>query len=246
MLHKLKNNKYLLLIFLVVTSIFHQASADGVWIKTPEFRWVDHPYFGLEYKLSYTNGQRYWKQLLPTNKLYNSGTLFVGIKFLDFVAGEFGFTRSNSHTKDSNVSGMLMFDGVANAGAAQSVKLSYNSWYVDLNLQPVSTGFALLGTIGIAGIKPNLQIINQGALGNYTVLGNNDIVTIRAKSKLAMRLGIGAQITKGILGMRSRLIWESTSRLKVNTGTYAASLPSVKNKFLGETFAWTLGIFVIL
>lgn len=246
MLNKLKNNKYLLLILLIITSIFKQASADGAWIKTPEFRWVDHPYFGIEYKLSYTNGQRYWKQLLPNNKLYNSGTLFVGIKFLDYVAGEFGVTRSNSHTKDSDVSGMAMFGGVANSRSAQSAKLSYSSWYMDLNLQPVSTGFALLGTVGIAGIKPNLQIINQGALGNYTVLGNNDIVTIRAKSKLALRLGIGAQITKGILGMRSRIIWESTSRLKVNTGNYALSLPHVTNKFLGETFAWTFGVFVIL
>ena len=55
-----------------------------------------------------------------------------------------------------------MFGTASLPGARQSIKLSYTSWFLDINLQSVPDGFALLGTIGVGGIKPKIQAINQG------------------------------------------------------------------------------------
>lgn len=243
-----KINKYLFAWLII--NIFNTVNAAGNWITDPAVNWVARPYCGLEYKLSYTNGQLGWKKLLPTNKLYNTGTIFTGIKFLDYVAGEFGVTRSNSHTKDSDVSSEIMFGTASLPGTRQSIKLSYTSWFLDINLQSVPDGFALLGTIGVGGIKPKIQAINQGARGNFTVGGNDAVAVIQGRSKMVLRLGFGFQMTKGILGMRSRIIWESTSRLKAHVGSmidgYSTIFPNVTNRPFGETFSWNLGFFVIL
>ena len=224
--------------FLVATGVCVAANASYA-----HYNWVANPYLGLEYKLSYSQGKDYWKRLLPTNKPNNNGTLFAGLKFHDCLAGEIGYTKSNKRAKVSDVSGFNMFGHVAPAGSAgrskQEIKLGYRSWHLDLNGQyPAGDSFAFLGTIGLASTKPKLTITNLGTAAN------NSITTISGKSKMIPRLGVGVQYTQGMFGVRSRVMWEGTSRLRFNTGSAQNAYPGMTDKPLKSTYSWTLGAFV--
>jgi hypothetical protein len=227
--------------FLVATGVCVAANA-----VCAQYKWAASPYLGLEYKLSYTKGKDSWKRLLPTNNVNQNGTVFAGVKFHDCVAGELGFTKSNKNTKTSSIDGVSMF-GTVIAGSnfntnsyKQEVKLSYKSWNLDVNGQyPAGNSFAFLGTIGVASIKPKVEAKAIGSAPN-----NVRISTIEGKSKTALRLGVGAQYTQGMFGVRTRLMWEGTSRLRVNTGTYNTVLPNITEKPFKDTLAWTLGAFV--
>ena len=224
--------------FLVATGVC--VAANGVYAH---YNFAANPYLGLEYKLGYTKGKDdSWKNLLPTNKVNNSGTIFAGVQFHDCIAGELGYTQSTKQKKSSNTTGVTMFGVTDNAGSLQEAKLSYRSVSFDLNGQyPAGDSFAFLGTVGIASVKPKLNMTN------LSTATNNSITTISGKSKAAFRLGVGAQYTQGMFGVRTRIMWEGTSRLRVDTGTYnpvAGSAANVTNKPFKDTLAWTLGAFV--
>lgn len=196
------------------------------------------PYLGLEYKLSYTKGQNSWKELLPTNKAFHNGSVFAGVQFHDCAAVELGYTASNKNTKDSNTTGMKMF-GNTDTASGQSIKLSYRTVNLDLNGQyPAGDSFAFLGTIGLGSSKPKLNITNTDGTTNAS------ITTISGKSKMVPRVGVGAQYVQGMFGVRTRVMWEGTTRLRVNTGTASATLPGITEKPFKSSFAWTLGAFV--
>lgn len=222
--------------------VFKFLVATGICVATNSVfahKVMVNPYLGLEYKLSYTRGKNAsWRQLLPTNNVNNNGTVFLGINFHKCIAGEFGFTKSNSHTKYSDTSGILMFGQTDNAGSKQAVKLSYKGASFDLNGQyPAGDAFSFLGTIGVASIKPKIQATNLGPVNN------DPVTTIKGKSTMAARLGVGAQYVQGMFGIRTRILWEGTSRVKANLGTFPTILPA-KDKLFKDTLAWTLGVFV--
>lgn len=222
--------------FLVATGVCVAAGASYA-----DFNWVANPYVGLEYKLSLTQGKDYWKKMLPTNKVNHSGSVFAGLKFHDCLAGEIGFTQSNKRSTTSEVSGITMFGGAAApANTKQIAKLSYRSWNFDLNGQcPSGDSFAFLGTIGLASTKPKVQFVNQG------VTTNNSIETITGKGKIIPRLGVGVQYTQGMFGVRSRVMWEGASRLRVNKASYTAGAGAeVTEKPFKSSYSWTLGAFV--
>jgi hypothetical protein len=133
-----------------------------------------------------------------------------------------------------------MFGVTDNAGSQQQIKLSYRGWNFDLNGQyPAGDSFAFLGTVGVASIKPKLEATNLGATSNASV------ATMSGKSRAALRLGVGAQYTQGMFGIRTRVMWEGTSRLRVNTGSYLpVAGANVTQKAFKDTLAWTLGAFV--
>jgi len=223
--------------FLVATGVC--VAANGVFAH---YNFAANPYLGLEYKLGYTKGKDSWKQLLPTNKVNNSGTIFAGIQFHDCIAGELGYTQSTKQKKTSDTSGMAMFGVTDNAGSQQQVKLSYRNFSFDLNGQyPAGDSFAFLGTVGVASVKPKVDFTNIGTTANAS------ISTISGKSKAALRLGVGAQYIQGMFGVRTRIMWEGTSRLRVDTGSYNPVINSAANvtdKPFKDTLAWTLGAFV--
>jgi hypothetical protein len=221
--------------FLVATGVC--VAANGV---CAHYHLATDPYLGLEYKLSYTKGKDSWKRLLPANKVNNNGTIFAGIQFHDCIAAELGYTQSTKHTKYSDTSFWSMFGVTDNAGSQQQIKLSYRGWNFDLNGQyPAGDSFAFLGTVGVASIKPKLEATNLGATSNASV------ATMSGKSRAALRLGVGAQYTQGMFGIRTRVMWEGTSRLRVNTGSYLpVAGANVTQKAFKDTLAWTLGAFV--
>ena len=73
---------------------------------------------------------------------------------------------------------------------------------------------------------------------------NSSIATISGKSKSALRLGLGMQYTQGMFGVRTRVMWEGTSRLRVDRGTATIAMPNMTEKPFKDTLAWTLGAFV--
>jgi len=227
---------------LVVAGVCAAATVASAHSK--KCKWAANPYLGLDYKLSYTQGKNSWKQLLPTNKVNNNGTIFAGVSFHECVAGEVGFTKSMKRTKYSNTAGIVMFGLPDNAGSQQSIKLSYSNWSFDLNGQyPAGDAFAFLGTVGFASVKPKIQATNSGAAIN------TPITTISGKTKGALRLGVGLQYVQGMFGVRTRVMWENSSNLRVNTGTLQQAVatggfPNVTNKPFKDTYAWTLGAFV--
>ncbi len=223
--------------FLVATGVCVAANATYA-----HYNWVANPYLGLEYKLSYTKAKDSWQRLLPTNKVNNNGTVFAGLKFHDCFAGELGYTQSTKHTKYSDTSGFNMFGTIDNPGSQQKVKLSYRSWSLDLNGQyPAGDAFAWIGTIGLASMKPKVEAVY---LGNLNTASNSTVQSIVGKTKTVARLGVGAQYTQGMFGIRTRVMWEGTSQLRVDPASYRNALPNVTNKPFKSSFAWTLGAFV--
>ncbi|MGD0465512.1 MAG: hypothetical protein ABSA84_02330 [Gammaproteobacteria bacterium] len=249
-----KYNLKLKIIFIIFIAAINTVYADGGGIVKP--------YLGGEYRLSYTQAEESWDRLLPTNKPNSNSTIFYGICFYDYIAGEINYTKSNRNTKYSDVSGWNMFGTIARSGSQQKVQLSYTNYGLDLNGQyPGGDGFSLLGTIGIAAIKPKLEIVNIGAIDTPVLdssgnpvnnsagvpeinIGNESVASITGKSKLALRLGVGFQYAKGMFGIRSRLVWEDASMLRVNTGSYNQILPDVTEVPFRNTFSWSLGFFI--
>lgn len=236
-------NKKLIYKFIIVNSISGVCGIlSTVNASCNKYSWKPdiYPYIGIDYKISYTQGLDYWKKILPTNKIYQHGSLFAGVKFHDLFSGEFGYTQSGKLSKNSNVSGTMMWNRIAPNGTSQNIKLSYNSWHMDLNLQYPSENFALLLTVGAASSRAKILATNQG------VLGNNLIQNINGKSKIIPRVGVGFQFTRGMFGIRSRCILENNSRLRLNSPGYNLIFNSITNSAFKNTYLWNLGLFLNL
>ncbi len=236
-------NKKLIYKFIIINSICGACGIlSTVNASCHKYSWRTEifPYIGIDYKISYTQGLDYWKKILPTNKTYQHASLFAGVKFHDLLSGEFGYTQSGKLSKNSNISGTFMWNRVAPNGTSQNIKLSYNSWHMDLNLQYPSENFALLWTVGAASSRAKVLANNLGAAGN------NLIKNIIGKSKIIPRVGMGFQFTRGMFGIRSRLIIENNSRLRLNSPGYNLVFPGITNKAFKNTYLWNLGMFLNL
>lgn len=199
-----------------------------------------NPYIGIDYKLSYTKGYDYWKKLLPTTKIFQHGSLFAGVRFHSLVSGEFGYTQSGKISKYSDVSRISMWNIVAYNGTVQKIKLNFNSWHMDVNLQYPSEKFSVLLTIGAASTRAKILAANLG------VATNNLIENIIGKSKIVPRLGIGVQYTSGMFGVRSRVIFENNSRLRLDSPGVNNIFPNITEKPFKNTYLWNLGMFLNL
>ena len=230
-----KYSNFKLIIFIIGIAVINTIQAEEGWVV--------RPYLGMDYKLSYTEAEDSWNRLLPTNKLNSNITAFTGIKFHDYVAGEFSYNKSNSHSKYSDISGWSMFDTIAIAGSQQRIQLGYISWNFDLNSQYPGgkNGFAILGTVGVAAVKPLIEVINIG-----DPISNIAVTKITGKGKMVPHVGIGIQYIEGMFGLRTRVMWEDASGLRVNNGLYQQQLPNITEIPFKNTFAWTVGLFVIL
>lgn len=236
-------NKQFFYKFIIINSIFYMfntANGYSSHNNCDPYNWKikTDPYLGIDYKISYTKGVDYWKKLLPTNKIYQHGSLFTGIRFHNFISLEFGYSKSGKISKVSDVSGNVMWGVLAPNGTYQNIKLSYNSWHTDLNLQYPKEGFTFLLTIGAASTKPKILATN---LSNPA---NNLIQNIIGKNKIIPRIGLGFQYTRGMFGLRSRVILENNARLKVSTNEVDFIFPNITDKSFKNTYLWNLGLFL--
>lgn len=197
------------------------------------------PYLGVDYKITYTEGRDYWKKILPTNKVYQYVSLFAGLQLNDYLSTEIAYASSFKFTKHSDLNGQIMWNQPAPANSMQDVKLSYKNWHIDLNiLYPNDKNLALLFFCGLSLTKP--KIFAENISGNNI---NNAITELTGKNKLLPRLGVGFQIAKGFFGVRSRIIWENTSRLQLEYGSLNTRFPEITKQAFKNTYVWSLGMF---
>ena len=127
---------------------------------------------------------------------------------------------------------------ITNVTNQQAIKLGFKSVNFDVNGQyPISNHVSVLGTLGVATTKPIVRAIN---LGNAN---NSSIETISGKRKSMLRVGVGLQYAIGMCGVRTRILWEDTSKIKINPGN-STVVSSLKLKPFKDTFAWTVGAFI--
>lgn len=199
----------------------------------------NHLLLGLDYKVSYNQGRDYWNKLLPTQKVYQYVALFTGKQFSRYLSGEIGYASSFNITKNSDISGVSMWGNIAPSSSKQAIKLAYKSWHVDLNLVfPNDQGAALLAIIGTGVTKPKIAAVNLGDLSN-----NDRIANFSAKRKLLARLGVGIRFTKGAMGIRSKLMWENLSKVKLYNQELSKVYPQMNNFPFKNNYIWTIGIF---
>ena len=196
------------------------------------------PYLGVDYKIRYTEGADYWKKIIPTNKIYQNISLFSGFNLHKHLSTEVGYSTSLKISKYTDISNGSMWGGdVAPNNYNQDVQLRYKSWHMDLNIIcPNEKTLALLAIFGAAYTKPNVAF--ESNLGNL-----NLITSVYGKTRLVPRVGAGIQFSNKVFGIRSKIMWENTARLKFDVATLNTIFPKVTDQPFKSSYSWSLGIF---
>ena len=227
----------------ILTSVTVLGALAGVGVANADMHMDSlKPYVGAEYKYQMMKGKSDWSKVLPKN-FHNLG-LIAGSKFHQNVGVEFGYERSNKKSKDATFSGTDTFFGVGAAGTTTKAKVTLSSFHFDvMGYMPMGcdNDVNLIGTIGLASVKPKIDISATPAVTNAQVS------TIAGKRKMIPRIGFGAQYQEvgSNFGVRGLVRWEGTTRLRASTGAaFDATFPNASKKLYKSAISVAVGAFV--
>jgi len=150
-------------------------------------------------------------------KSYPGASIYAGIKFMENFGAELGadFSKKKSATVTDGV------DTVKN-------EVKRNGGHLDLvGFWPLNDCFNLIGSLGAGMAKPK-----------FTTTFNNVGVPVSSKTEMFARIGAGASyMLTDMFGLRGKINWENTSRLKANIANTGEFKP------FKDTVSFTVGAF---
>lgn len=207
----------------------------GVCVLTAGSAFANPNYVGLEYKYSTLKAKDDWKKVAPKNK-HNLGVV-LGKKFHENFGLEVGYSQSNKKTKNTAVTAADTFFGTNFAGATTlKEKVRMKSWQLDANgYYPMSDCLDWVASVGFAATKAKVSLSDTS--------NNVNVASVKGKTKFIPRLGVGAEYGENNWGVRGKVMWENTSRLRYKLGTIKNDFPNTKDKGWKDSVGVTLAAF---
>ena len=180
-----------------------------------------------------------FKNVLP--KSYQGGALYLGARFMENFGVELGGDMSARKKKDWTQAAIT--NGAA-AVATGTSKIRRTGYHFDLvGFLPVADCMDLFASLGYGFVKAKLDITATGATVNNAAAVAAMNAT-KAKGKGVFRLGVGASwMFTDMFGLRAKLNWEDTSRLRINEPAVVGVSNATSSKAFKDTTSLSLGVF---
>lgn len=225
---------------LIVCTITPVAVGAREIIMTP----MATPFIGMDFEYSIIKPNNDWRNVLST--VYPGGNAFVGIRFMEYIGFELGYSFTGKKEKTRIFNGQQSFFGVpapflVNAGVR--TQMSLNGWHVDLlafiPLDHCIDLFIAPG-VGTAKAKINVDVVTTAPLtiSPFAVAPIVPIVTpfnvalssVSTQGKTILRLGLGIQwMLTDITGVRAIIRWRNTSRVSIRNNAVVNAFFAANN-----------------
>lgn len=197
------------------------------------------PYIGAEYNYMSLKGKESWDDIFPTS--YNSVKLLLGSRFNKYLGVELGYARSAKRDRFANfVAGQSVLGSTVPAGGINNIRMKSrtSNWDLDLNgYYPLMNQVDLMATVGVARKRAELDGSETPQIAGTTI--DESVRNATAKRKYIYRLGFGGEYTENSFVLRGRLLWENTSRLRLQSEGLGANAPT---KAFQNGFGVSLGV----
>lgn len=206
-----------------------------------------NPYVGADVQQAFMGTKRPFN-----NKISFPGVnLYVGTKFHENFGVELGYNLSKTQTKKFVTTGAHGFGNTQLVSGSQitgSIKQKRSGAFFDLvGFLPTGDCFELLASAGLGWVKTGISgkdIASTGVAGT-----NANIVSalsnLSAKTKMVFRLGLGGSyMVTDMVGLRVKVGYEGTSRLRLQDKSNALSTLGISTKKFTDSVTATAGLFV--
>lgn len=201
-----------------------------------------NPYLGADYYQTWMRGQTDWKKIFPRS--YRGATVYVGTKFCNDLGVEFGYDMSTRTKKEWALSGNSSFfnGSVGATGLSGTTKATRTGVHLDLlGFLPVADCFDLFASVGLGWVQNKIDITLSTASGSNQ---SSALASVSGKGRSVLRAGVGGSyMMNEMVGLRAKLGWESTSRLRIK-GNQAFTNLGYQSKGWKDTTALSIGAFV--
>ncbi len=197
-----------------------------------------HPYAGGEYQYMHIAGAGDYHLFMPAS--YQSASLFVGAKFHPNFGIEIGSYRAIKTSQGEFL--LFGFNNIADTGPSTvTARQKFKGFSVDLDLYyALDPKFNIYALFGLMTMHPTLNISANGT-GNLTTA----LPTITGQNRTVPRLGMGVEYCEQHWGIRSRVIWVNTQKMRVNVANARKSYPSLGPNAYLQAIQVTAGLFYI-
>jgi hypothetical protein len=198
-----------------------------------------HPYVGGEYQYIHIAGSGDYHHLLPAS--YQSAALFAGAKIHKNIGFEIGSYRSIK-TSQADFT-FYSFNNVPDIGPTTTMtRQTFKGFSVDLDLYyALDPKFNVYALVGLMTMHPTLSVVATNGAGNLT----NALPLITGQNKTVPRLGMGVEYCEQHWGIRSRVIWVNTQKMRVNLNNAQKYYPSLGPRAYLQSIQVTAGLFFI-
>lgn len=197
---------------------------------------VFEPYIGLEYQYEHIKPSPAYRQILSAD--YQTGNLFVGVKYHKNFGIEVGYYRSLKASQQQT--DVNTFNGQqASNTTSLLTHTRFKGFSFDFDLYyALDPKFNICAILGFVSMHPTISF----QAGNNTDLAAA-FPLIKTQNKTVPRLGIGLELLEKHWGMRSRVLWANTQNVRFNVSAAQALYPAIVDNPYLQAIQVTAGIF---
>lgn len=171
------------------------------------------------------------------NPNYYNGGVYIGTKFYDNWGLEIGYNSSTARTQSKSFApGSTEFNTTLTAGqnATLKTKVTLSTFYLDiLGYMPINRNWNVIGTIGAGLVRAKIR--DNGSVGAPPAVVNA-LQNVNSYNTVIARLGVGPEFRHKHFGIRGKVFWENTCRLRLQSVG-----PNVSQTFLKDSFGLAIG-----
>lgn len=202
-----------------------------------------NPFIGVDYYHVLMKGERNYGQIFPKN--FPGATIYVGTKLHNCLGIEIGYDWSNQKSRKWALpSDSIFFSSVVRThGISGTTKIRRTGGHLDiLGYLPVADCFEIFGSLGYGWVQARIHTtLNVPATSGVT---SSAISSLTDKGRGVLRVGLGGNyFLNDYVGVRIKLGWETTSRLRVQGNTNFSAL-GFSTKVWKDSITGAIGTFV--
>ena len=196
------------------------------------------PYTGLAYQFRSTVAKDDWRQLLP--QAFHHGAIFLGNRFNKYYSVELAY-YNKLHKSHKISSTSAFFGNVVTADLTSEVHVAMyrKGSYLDMNIYHQLDPFFTVAVILGLGLEKNYLAIKSP---HATIL-TAALRGVSGKKYFYGRVGLGAEYLEKRIGFRLRVMWESSTLMRLNVDSMLSSYPNTSDEAFKNGYLASFGVF---
>ncbi len=182
------------------------------------------PYIGAEYQYQHIKPNINYHPIISAN--FETGAAFIGTKFSKHLGAELGYYKSlKASQQQALISGFGNFSDIAFTEVLSRTHIK--GFTADLDIYyALDAKFNIYAVLGFATMHPTISIHATTPAGQtFTESFLQDALpTIKGKNTTVPRLGMGVEYIEQLWGIRMRVLWLNTQKLRYNVAVAQADV----------------------
>lgn len=200
------------------------------------------PYLGIDFTRSHMKSRASYGGLLPSS--FFGGSLYAGVKFHPNLGFELGYDWSMKRSSNWTLGQtQVMFGSVVRTTFSGQTKVRRSGAHLDVvGFLPVWECLESMVFLGVGWIQPKVESIMSITPGAAEP-NSSAIASITGDSRGVLRLGVGLRyMLTDLFGIRGKLGYETSSRLRVSGNSYFQRLGYSTRPF-SNSLSLSIGAF---